>query len=225
MLAVQRQPVVVHIEASAPTFATSDGKYKYQDPSCYSGELNHVVLVIGYSVGVGDSVQQQVPPPFWIIRNSWGVEWGDRGHMRMDIQGGDGVCGINVLPGIYPIVKIPRDPCGSKSFKADGDFQPSMNPWGWFPCKPVPKDSNNSCSCAIHKVAVQPFVEVSNGFGSKTCAYVDVCGSYFKNPCSVGTCINDGKGSYSCICPPNHAPAKPSMTSPPVTQRTAEPPA
>ncbi|CAI5998474.1 unnamed protein product [Closterium sp. NIES-64] len=47
----------------------------------------------------------RIAPPFWIIRNSWGVEWGDRGHMRMDIQGGDGVCGINVLPGIYPIVK------------------------------------------------------------------------------------------------------------------------
>ncbi|CAI7839332.1 unnamed protein product [Closterium sp. NIES-53] len=33
---------------------------------------------------------------------------------------------------------------------------------------------------------------------------LDVCGSYFKNPCYVGTCINDLKGSYSCICPPNH---------------------
>ncbi|CAI7851791.1 unnamed protein product, partial [Closterium sp. NIES-54] len=32
----------------------------------------------------------------------------------------------------------------------------------------------------------------------------DVCGSYFKNPCYVGTCINDLKGSYSCICPPNY---------------------
>ncbi|CAI5498453.1 unnamed protein product, partial [Closterium sp. Naga37s-1] len=32
----------------------------------------------------------------------------------------------------------------------------------------------------------------------------DVCGAYFKNPCYVGACINDGKGSYSCICPPNH---------------------
>ncbi|CAI5983446.1 unnamed protein product, partial [Closterium sp. NIES-64] len=72
MLAVQRQPVVVHIEVS-PTFMKYDGN--------------------------------RVAPPFWIIRNSWGEDWGDGGHMRMDIQGGDGVCGINVLPGIYPIVK------------------------------------------------------------------------------------------------------------------------
>ncbi|CAI7838197.1 unnamed protein product, partial [Closterium sp. NIES-53] len=75
------------------------------DPACYTGRLNHVVLVIGYFVFRNDGSQNRIAPPFWIIRNSWGVEWGDRGHMRMDIQGGDGVCGINVLPGIYPIVK------------------------------------------------------------------------------------------------------------------------
>ncbi|CAI5510764.1 unnamed protein product, partial [Closterium sp. Naga37s-1] len=118
-------------EAGAPT-------YKYQEPGCYTGRLNHAVLVVGYFVFRNDGSQNRIAPPFWIIRNSWGVEWGDRGHMRMDIQGGDGVCGINVLPGIYPIVKM------------------------------------------------------------------DVCGSDLKNPCYVGTCINDSKGSYSCICPPNY---------------------
>ncbi|CAI6002464.1 unnamed protein product [Closterium sp. NIES-65] len=138
MLAVRRQPVVVHIEASALSFARYDGTFKYQDPGCYTGRLNHVVLVIGYFILRNDGSQNRIAPPFWIIRNSWGVEWGDRGHMRMDIQGGDGVCGINVLPGIYPIVKM------------------------------------------------------------------DVCGSDLKNPCYVGACINDGKGSYSCICPPNY---------------------
>ncbi|CAI5501197.1 unnamed protein product [Closterium sp. Naga37s-1] len=76
-----------------------------EDPGCYAGRLNHVVLVIGYFVWRNDGSQNRIAPPFWIIRNSWGVEWGDRGHMRMDIQGGDGVCGINVLPSIYPIVK------------------------------------------------------------------------------------------------------------------------
>ncbi|CAI5996514.1 unnamed protein product [Closterium sp. NIES-65] len=291
--AVQRQPVVVHIEASAATFARYDGTYKYQDPACYTGELNHVVLVVGYSVAVGDSVQKRIPPPFWIIRNSWGAGWGYNGHMRMDIQGGDGVCGINVLPGIYPIVKIPGDPCGKKSFKVDRDGEPAFNPCGRFTCKALAKNKGNSCNkCIIPKSPIQPFVEVANGFGAKTCVYgerqvfaapidilpfeapkkapidilpvlpsqlallscpppttggtaawtcrwsshastnlslpfpdpltllsrpsstargtvaVDVCGSYFKNPCAVGTCINDGKGSYSCICPPNHVPSR-----------------
>ncbi|CAI6000967.1 unnamed protein product [Closterium sp. NIES-65] len=104
MPAVQRQPVVVHIEAS-PTFMLYDGTFKYQDPGCYTGNLNHVVLVIGYFITRNDGSQNRIAPPFWIIRNSWGEEWGKRGNMRMDIQGGDGVCGINVLPGIYPIIK------------------------------------------------------------------------------------------------------------------------
>ena len=32
---------------------------------------------------------------------------------------------------------------------------------------------------------------------------VDVGASFFANPCVVGSCINDGQGSYSCICPPD----------------------
>ncbi|CAI6012419.1 unnamed protein product [Closterium sp. NIES-65] len=148
ILAVQRQPVVVHIEASAPNFMQYDGTYKYQDPGCYTGSLNHVVLVIGYFITRYDGSQNRIAPPFWIIRNSWGEEWGNRGHMRMDIQGGDGVCGINVLPGIYPIVKIPGDPCGENSYKGDGDLQPSMNPCGRFHCQQRTASSNN-CTCNI----------------------------------------------------------------------------
>ncbi|CAI5971082.1 unnamed protein product, partial [Closterium sp. NIES-64] len=204
MLAVRRQPVVVHIEASALSFAQYDGTFKYQDPGCYTGRLNHVVLVIGYFILRNDGSQNRIAPPFWIIRNSWGVEWGDRGHMRMDIQGGDGVCGINVLPGIYPIVKIPKDPCGQRSFKGDGDLQPSMNPCGRFTCRANLRNNSNSCDCSIPNESNQPFVQAANGYGSQTCAYLDVCGSDLKNPCYVGACINDGKGSYSCICPPNY---------------------
>ncbi|CAI5510917.1 unnamed protein product [Closterium sp. Naga37s-1] len=181
--------------------------FKYQDPACYSGNLNHVVLLVGYYILRDDGSQSRIAPPFWIIRNSWGEEWGDRGHMRMDIQGGDGVCSINVLPGIYPIVKIAGDPCGSKSYKGDGDLQPSMNPCGRFTCTAIAKTNSNTCTCSLPSETKQPFVEVANGYGN-TCAYVDVCGSYFKNPCAVGTCINDGKGSYSCICPPNHVPSR-----------------
>ncbi|CAI5476228.1 unnamed protein product [Closterium sp. Yama58-4] len=186
----------------------SNQTFKYQDPQCYTADLNHVVLVVGYFIFRDDGSQNRIAPPFWIVRNSWGVEWGDRGHMRMDIQGGDGVCGINVLPGIVPIVKIPKDPCGLRSYKGDGDLQPTMNPCGRFTCRPIPKNDTNSCDCIIPEEPKQPFAEVANGYGSNTCAYVDVCGSYFKNPCAVGTCINDGKGAYSCICPPSYVPSR-----------------
>ncbi|CAI5958557.1 unnamed protein product [Closterium sp. NIES-65] len=172
MLAVQRQPVVVHIEALADTFISYDGTFKYQDPACYTGSLNHVVLVIGYFINRDDGSQIRIPPPFWIIRNSWGTSWGDGGHMRMAIEGGDGVCGINVLPGIYPIIKIPGDPCRRRSYRGDQDQYGIMNPCGRFPCQE--DNEGQRCSCNISQVPQdmrQPFVEVDNGYGSKTCAY------------------------------------------------------
>ncbi|CAI5536890.1 unnamed protein product [Closterium sp. Naga37s-1] len=216
MLAVQRQPVVVHIEASAATFARYDGTYKYQDPACYTGELNHVVLVVGYSVAVGDSVQKRIPPPFWIIRNSWGAGWGYNGHMRMDIQGGDGVCGINVLPGIYPIVKniLPFE----APKKAPIDILPVLpSPLALLSCPPSTTGGTAAWTCRWSSHAStnpslpfpDPLTLLSRPSSTaRGTVAVDVCGSYFKNPCAVGTCINDGKGSYSCICPPNHVPSR-----------------
>ncbi|CAI6011438.1 unnamed protein product [Closterium sp. NIES-65] len=91
---------LVTLDASSGLMGGSD-----PDPACYTANLNHVVLVIGYFINQDDGSQNRIAPPFWIIRNSWGIDWGDRGHMRIGIEGGDGVCGINVLPGIYPTVK------------------------------------------------------------------------------------------------------------------------
>ena len=82
--------------------------FKYADPACYTYSLNHVVLVVGYLVAGSDPNARGVAPPFWIIRNSWGTDWGDGGYMRMGIEGGDGICGINVLPPLYPVVKGKR---------------------------------------------------------------------------------------------------------------------
>ncbi|GJP49786.1 hypothetical protein CLOM_g8956, partial [Closterium sp. NIES-68] len=42
---------------------------------------------------------------------------------------------------------------------------------------------------------------------SDTPTTLDVCGSGTSNPCAVGSCINDGSGSYTCICPPTHTAA------------------
>ena len=80
----------------------------YRESSCYSFNLNHVVLVVGYLIAGADRFG--FPPPFWIIRNSWGRQWGAGGYMRLGVSGGDGICGINVLPPIYPVVKSEWQP-------------------------------------------------------------------------------------------------------------------
>ncbi|CAI5499532.1 unnamed protein product [Closterium sp. Naga37s-1] len=196
LLAVQRQPVVVHVQATAPSFLKYDGLSKYADPSCFTYNLNHVVLLVGYRLTGSDPTFPHMAPPFWIIRNSWGPEWGDGGHMRMDIQGGDGVCGINTLPGIYPVVRAAKDPCNVNG-TTSGVFGPLFNPCGNFTCTPTPDGASNHCDCNDPR-----FIEALQQDNSRTCAYKDACRAAVHNPCAVGTCVNDGKGSYSCVCPP-----------------------
>ena len=61
--------------------------------------MNHAVTVVGYS-NLADSGEE----PYWIVRNSWGSDWGEDGYIRMAIKDGDGVCGINMevtFPNIY----------------------------------------------------------------------------------------------------------------------------
>ncbi|CAI5953176.1 unnamed protein product [Closterium sp. NIES-64] len=163
MLAVQRQPVIVHIEASAPSFQDYDGSGKYADEECFSNHLNHVVLVVGYLSAGSDPSNSAVPPPFWIIRNSWGTAWGDQGHMRMDIRSGDAICGINTLPGLFPVVRSSADPCGSRSFQYSIQG-PAFNPCGRFSCSK--KGTSNRCKCTDAR-----FAQVKNTDGSYTCAY------------------------------------------------------
>ncbi|CAI5499508.1 unnamed protein product [Closterium sp. Naga37s-1] len=200
LLAVQRQPVVVHVQATAPSFLDYDGLSKYADPSCFTYNLNHVVLLVGYRLTGSDPTFPHMAPPFWIIRNSWGPEWGDGGHMRMDIQGGDGVCGINTLPGIYPVVRATKDPCNVNG-TTSGVFGPLFNPCGNFTCTPTPDGASNHCDCNDPR-----FVEALQPDNSRTCAYSEHSPLCFQaalhNPCAVGTCVNDGEGSYSCVCPP-----------------------
>ncbi|CAI5479411.1 unnamed protein product [Closterium sp. Yama58-4] len=199
LLAVQRQPVVVRMEASATSFLEYDGTYKYADSGCFQEGVNHAVLLVGYAVKGSASSPFSLPAPLWVIRNSWGSGWGDAGHMVMDMQSGAGVCGINTLPGIFPILRSAADPCGSKSVLLEGSLgvagSNAFNPCGQFKCSKA--GASNRCACAAPH-----FVQTSHPDGSNTCAYVDACGLAGSNPCVVGTCVNDGKGSYSCVCPP-----------------------
>ncbi|EER10345.1 thiolproteinase SmTP1, putative [Perkinsus marinus ATCC 50983] len=57
---------------------------------------SHVVLVVGYDRG---------HDPYYRIKNSWGVQWGEHGYARLAIDDTDyGVCGILYEP-VYPISK------------------------------------------------------------------------------------------------------------------------
>ncbi|XP_047042903.1 ervatamin-B-like [Lolium rigidum] len=94
-VAVLQTPVAVRIDASGAVIQS----YKsgiYKGPCSISH--NHSVTLVGY--GVTDAGEE-----YWILKNSWGQEWGQNGFffMRKGADGRDGLCGI-ALFGVYPIM-------------------------------------------------------------------------------------------------------------------------
>jgi cathepsin K len=59
----------------------------YNDVACDNLPYNHGVVIVGYGTRGID---------FWIVRNSWGTEWGDEGYML--IERGVNKCKIEQFP-------------------------------------------------------------------------------------------------------------------------------
>jgi cathepsin F len=53
--------------------------------------LDHGILIVGYGTET-DILDQTMP--YWIIKNSWGADWGESGYIR--VERGDGKCGVNL---------------------------------------------------------------------------------------------------------------------------------
>jgi len=82
-------PAVVSLDASQ-WFAYSGGVFE----GCSEDAIvNHAVLLTGY--GVDEETGQK----YWRIRNSWGKEWGEEGHIRLlrHDNAGD-YCGVDSKP-------------------------------------------------------------------------------------------------------------------------------
>jgi len=84
--AISKQPVSVAIQADLPSFQF----YKqgvYADAAC-GNRLDHGVVAVGYGV------EEEVP--YFLVRNSWGGNWGDEGYIKMARvdTATNGTCGI-----------------------------------------------------------------------------------------------------------------------------------
>ncbi|MGI4329177.1 C1 family peptidase, partial [Klebsiella pneumoniae] len=90
--AVAYQPISVGLESEG-------GKFKLYTSGIFTEycgtAIDHGVTIVGYGTERGMD--------YWIVKNSWGTNWGENGYIRIQRNiGGAGKCGIARMPS-YPV--------------------------------------------------------------------------------------------------------------------------
>ncbi|KAF6152993.1 hypothetical protein GIB67_021598 [Kingdonia uniflora] len=91
--AVANQPVSVAIDANGSHF-------QFYSSGVFTGKcgknLDHGVTAVGYGTDKDRT-------KYWLVKNSWGTDWGENGYIRMqrDVNALQGLCGI-AMESSYP---------------------------------------------------------------------------------------------------------------------------
>ncbi|KZV36969.1 hypothetical protein F511_27706 [Dorcoceras hygrometricum] len=99
--AAANQPISVAIDAGGSDF-------QFYSEGVFTGgcgtDLDHGVAIVGYGTTVDGT-------KYWIVKNSWGAEWGEKGYIRMQrgVRAKEGLCGI-AMEASYPIKNSSNNP-------------------------------------------------------------------------------------------------------------------
>jgi len=84
--AIEQGPVSVTVNAGQNGFRYYTGGIVTAS-QCPGTSLDHAIAAVGFGTENGQE--------YYIVRNSWGTSWGEKGYIRIATQtSGKGVCGI-----------------------------------------------------------------------------------------------------------------------------------
>ena len=88
--AIANGVTAVTIESASLAFRSYTGGV-ISDPSCGTS-LDHAVAAVGYGTDATTGLD------YYLVRNSWGADWGDHGYVKIARVGdGYGICGIQEI--------------------------------------------------------------------------------------------------------------------------------
>jgi len=84
--AVYKVPAGSAMDASLQSFEFYAGGV-YSDPECSSSQIDHGIGIVGY--GHNDTANMD----FWVMKNTWGTDWGVEGYMYL-ARNDNNMCGV-----------------------------------------------------------------------------------------------------------------------------------
>lgn len=97
---IAQQPTSIAIEAKQMVFQFYKSGVLSNDECGKNAAIDHGVLVVGYGKDKDSGL------PYWLVKNSWGETWGDKGFVKLSRKSENryGTCAILRLPSAPEVV-------------------------------------------------------------------------------------------------------------------------